>query len=466
VEGIEAEQRIMSAICKPEECILIGVPRYAKSGASVPTSVASPKQLTPIAGNTAPEFQVFLFRNPAVNLIYKLLSPIGTTWRYDAQLKNDPAVANQPPHDLWQFVMTNDNINQRIDLKPAWWKPAASSTLLPLGAFGLCGRSTAKPEYRLVWLDVGTLIQLTATSANAGTLILRCKRIIHGVEEDDVISASQVVLAPAVAGTTGVMIVVSPGYYCFDFSFSATTALSNCNLAFFGTAASVPNVTFHQCMSTYCQNITTWPSVRMTGGSIRYSNTAAVLNLGGSLAIADIPASSAWYDYDSYAAVSKVNGSYVDDVRLGGFARLTVSDEIEDFKMKSHVLVDTLGNITDSFWPIEPTSTFVAMSVAISDVSSRTGFLEQFSAVEFTTTDTSRPTALSDTTPMDWDNSLAKAAHIPSKTCNKIHLAHIGKAIASAARSGVRFVLKNGPIAVDAVSKTMEVAEVLTKLLA
>ncbi len=446
--------KILSALTKPEHCRIYGVPRY-NDGTSQPTAVASPVRLeTLLSAQMKEEQQVFLFRNPAVNMIIPQYAPNGATWRYDAYMDSIQATSNPVLNPLFEL---SDNFGF-IPLLPAYWKNNASSTWQKHGDYFLCGESKCSPGSRFVWLDAGETVELSVTTDINETVTLLGDRDNGGKLEPNFVYVTEA--CSLGIGKSLVIPILSRGYYAFRLTTTeqVATDIQVNYLKFFDTAGTATTqAARHLCMKNYCDNLSTWPSLRYLGGTLRYCNTASVLNLAGNVAIADIPARKDWQDYDSYDAVSSINGAFRDDVREGGFGRLSIANRPVDFEMQENTEVNN-GTVLDSHWPVEPTSSFLAFSIQITDSASRQGFLEQWSAVEFQTTDTSRELANTTIPAEDWTAAIQKTAAIPSKTKNAIHLKDIGKAISSVAKGTVRSVLKYGPQVVEGVGTAMGIA--------
>lgn len=456
-DGTLNQVQILSALSKPEECAAFGVPRYNDGCSSQKTAVASPVRVDSLpAVQMKDEQQIFLMRNPAVNMIIPQYAPNAAVWRYDAFMENIPATSAPTTTPSIAFTTTSP-----IPIDPAYYKINSISTWDKHGDYFLCGKSKgAAGNKRFVWMDVGEVYTIRCSTNINATIDWMWSTL-----DDGKFQPNAGIVSNAYAAGVPQTIAFAPterGYYCLDAKASVVGVTATVTEMHVGDTAGGATVLAarHLCMKNYCDNLGTWPALRYLGGSIRYCNTASVLSLQGSLAIADIPSESDWTNFDAYEKVSSVQGAFREDVREGGFARLAFDNKAVDLALQVNSKIED-GVIKDTCWPIEPLSSFLAMSIQISDSAGRQGFIEQWSAVEFTTTDTSRETKTPVIPAEDWLTGMQKLAAIPSKTKNAIHLKQIGASIMSAARSTVRTVLKTGPQVISGIGSGLAIAGML-----
>lgn len=460
-EDLDLKNKILRMLSRPEHCEVI---RYNDGVAAKKTVVAKPFRRFEINSTDAPAEQAFfLFRSGPVNVI----SPINRTqnFTYEAYCVNIPGYGGLPTISF-AVQFTAQDLEHSID--PSYWKVSSGSASQPHGDYFLCGKSkTANSATRFIWIDAGCNLVFAGTTSAASTLGIILDGVTSNKFRPNVQQSTQIVGAPGAFNVT--FPVTNSGYFAIRATSSAPASLTNVGLSINqGTSTTVSR---HICMKNYCDNISDWLNMRMLSSSIRYCNTAPVLNLSGSVAMANIPAGQMWSGYTSFGVVSSLAEAYNDDVREGAFARLSIAKN-EDMTMWDWTGIDSNNNLLDTFWDIEPTSPFVAMNIAIADTAGRIGFIEQWSAIEFETT----KTQYEPDTPLEgslepWSWAIQHLKDVPQFTKNKIHLEEIGAAIKKALAKtatglgrAAKFTAKYAPKVLDTLHTGQEIATYLAAL--
>jgi len=179
----------------------------------------------------------------------------------------------------------------------------------------------------------------------------------------------------------------------------------------------------HRALPFLDTNVVSADAIKLYGGSLMYTNEASPLNRQGKLAAAQIPQGRDWRDFVDYDSIASVKGSYRDQVLNGyyGFLKPTQPSDI-DFIENHEIENNTLAA---AWYPINPTSDFLAFTIKVVDSNGRDGYYTYDAALEYRTNDQWRDVRLPDISASTVFEAMSLVAQLPQHHENDFHIGDI-----------------------------------------
>jgi len=195
-------------------------------------------------------------------------------------------------------------------------------------------------------------------------------------------------------------------------------------------------------------------SSRVLGTSLKYTNTAALNDLQGEIAMAQMHPNLPWNQVvnTTFNTVAATSHSSVINSREGAYEWL-IPNSPTDFDFVSEFSYDyVLLGLTSTRFAIDNSSEYLAMWIRITDASGQTGFFTLANNVEYTTNATTENDCASEFSAMQCSNALEALTSVPQYTTNPIHWEEIWNSIKSGAKSVLDGVVKYAPMVAEAAS--------------
>jgi hypothetical protein len=350
--------------------------------------------------------------------------------------------------------------NQVLPILPTQFNPTTASTYAPHGPILFPG-AIKGVQNRLVWCDKGDQLRIQVVAdaaANLGVIVGRYDAqgwtpAVYTAVFALVAFAPQVLVLKAIGDPAGYYgtsirnpdpINAIPTLRCDDY----TVAGSGACFA-------------HRTVPHYSQNLGRTQGTRVLAASLMYTNTAAILNLGGTSCMYQSGQNEDWLDYispsNSISLIEKNEDSKTINVKNGmyGFHK---PQQPSDFEFKSYVELNGTGNLVDSFYPLDERGSFVVFVASIPAAAGCAGLYTTRYAVEYQSLDTWAQLSYSDIPNTVYSQALNILKHIEPFHENDFHIKDIWEGIKNFAGKIFGAITTYGPT-------VMKGAEMLAGLL-
>jgi hypothetical protein len=430
--------------------------RWSSEFSQKRSATASPFAVTSAnfgsAGTTYPqlaplETAAFLFRQPERNAILYQQNVAGALKGYTATMSdpqggapNNVIVLDGIPGELYPIIPTQFNSAQPYS--------PHGPILFP----GSCKRSLG----RFIWCDTCDELQVTVVSIlSAGTVT---PTMDYFGPDGLVIGFSSLFATTLVVGTPEILTLKAAGspagYYALHLSgTSATSGFSwqvyNYNLGGIGSCFA------HLALPGLSSNYQAVAGCRILGTSLMYTNTAAAIQLGGTVAMTQTNADDSWLSYVNTTSVLSLISKETDSKTLnttnGMYGFLKPTDPT-DFDYKTHTKLGPTGSIIDSYYPIDEQGSFIAQAVLVPAVAGAAGYYTVNNNVEYLTEDVWRATSPALASVRDFSVALDRIKNIDPFHENPLHLSEIWNGLKNAVSGVSQAVMKYGPNAMKIAS--------------
>jgi len=312
----------------------------------------------------------------------------------------------------------------------------STSALAPHGPVQFSGSAEGE-DLRFIWLDAElNSVAVAWTGVTTGTTTITAYKWNPGMPAVYYTAGALNSSTPAI-----ILTITESGYYAFKYQATAittgVTAIYSAQGPFWG----------HRAINGVSANIGSIQAFRSMGVAVRYSNRAAFNNMQGKVYQAQLPIRTDWQDYLNNTGsnpVSAVNGGRDFDAKTGSYGFLKPA-QASDFDAREDYECNSSGQLTDSFYPLEPWSAVLAVQVSISDVAGRDGELVFTYSNDYQTTDVWRAIAQP---PRNWKAYIGAVGDLRDMDQfyeNPLHLMEILSGIRSAVKAGAGLVTRFGP---------------------
>jgi len=431
-----------------------GGPRNKKTVLATPMEIRHVNMaLGAVAGVLpATDFMAFLFRNPLRNIV--LLDTNNTPDQSTTALWYDiygrpreenaaTAMANTGvPTITWTENYTADDYDERW----IWFVYAASQPTKkwqPHGPVLYAGMGGNEPESRGFPLETGMQVIITmnaATTANTGHVNFKFFRQFEDswVKEDEISVNCNTV--DGISNRTATFTCVRPGEYAvkrFLQQYNNVISITYSGRIINNTALSC---WAHRASPDMNMNLGSVNGPRVPAADVIISNTGQELYREGWIRGCDMPVDSHWREF--ITSVSDAFNELADQATKAGPKGIHGSlrpDDTRSYEPRIFYRTNHLGQIVDSFYPLENFESFVMFGGTMQDTNSRSFEYRLTSGFEYQTLDSWRNAQYPTSTAMDWQMAEAELKKIPQFNSNETHMNVIDR-ILGYVRQGKDFV--------------------------
>jgi hypothetical protein len=417
-----------SAIATP---FAILTPTFGQSSGSYPQALQA-------------ECPAFLFRRPERAAIIYDQNSASAPKQYVGQMLGG---GGAPPNSTSTYVV--DGYARRDIVVPNY---NANLAYAPHGPVLYCG-SVTDVNGRFAWCDLGDTLSVTVQSNTTGTLVVGCDYFgVNGFSQSFVEIAQAVVAGTPITVTLKNGSANLQGYYSLYLRTTAAAIqvvmLSTLQIAGSGSCFA------HLSLPYFSSNIGSTLGTRITGASLMFSNTAAELNLGGTISAVQTGLADHWQDYLSTAgtlsSVSKQIDSKTMNMKDGmyGFLKPTCPD---DFNYLEDIDLNANGVVVDSTYPLDKTGSFLVMVPNCPTPAGCSGYFTISFGIEYITPDPWREVAYATVNEREFAAALDRIRLLPQFHENPLHLGELWEGIKSVGRGLMDGVKEYGPLVLTAV---------------
>jgi hypothetical protein len=358
-----------------------------------------------------------------------------------------------PSKNLEMFDEDGQMPSEFVYLPATFGLPGTDAQFNPHGSCLFAG-SDGDSEGRYFWLQEGSVLQIRTVSSDitvSGESNVKVDMwTANGVIQDygHVTTVGGVVsISLDISGYIAIR-VKPPGY---------TVTGANPSFCYTANISDTKGVFSHYAQTDYYKNIGSISGVRIPAVSILFTDMAAPLSLQGRIAGVQAAEGEFWTDYiNGGAPLTKVASQKLhwDDRAATGIYGILKMTKPSDVDFKSYVKVLN-GNLYDSFYPLKSDSAFLVVALEISNAAGKDGRFLVTHSMEYQTEDLFREVANSDIPRKIYDEASQILAKVDQWHCNPSHFKELYDSIVRGARSGLNFLKKNGPGALNFVSDTL-----------
>jgi hypothetical protein len=185
-----------------------------------------------------------------------------------------------------------------------------------------------------------------------------------------------------------------------------------------------------------------------------FTNTAAELNLGGTIAAVQTGEADHWLDYLSTGGVlgtiSKQIDSKIMNMSNGMYGFLKPTGP-EDFHYKEDIDLNASGIMVDSTYSIDKPGSFLIMCPNCPTAAGCSGYYTISYAIEYITPDPWREVEYATVNEIEFGNALNQIRLLPQFHENPLHLSDLWEGIKSVGSTILNGVKEYGPMVLTAV---------------
>jgi hypothetical protein len=220
------------------------------------------------------------------------------------------------------------------------------------------------------------------------------------------------------------------GYYGLHMKSNVTTTL----------AFAMSNTVYSDCfchlpLANFSLNYQSVIGARILGSSLMFTNTAAVLNLGGEISGYQTAQNEQWMNYVNtnsvFSLVSSLPDAETKNMSQGMFGFIKPT-QTEDFDYKTHLVLDIAGNIISSSYPIDAPGSFLVMVGNCTTPAGCLGYTTMCNSIEYLTKDVWRETDYARTSEADYQAALNVIKTLEQFHENPLHLSELWSGIKKA----------------------------------
>lgn len=441
---IPSDMRIAGSIALP---VTFPACRWASEFSQKHSAVANPFAITVSDFGAAPsadpmlsanESLSFLFRSPERNSIIYLQNTAGALFSYTGRLIGGGGSA---PSSSATYL-TLPNVSRQL----SFTQFVASTPFQPHGPILFPGSVTGS-NGRFVWCNINDSLDVTTTVSNTG--VVEFGGDYYG--PNGLVPGYTEIQTPIL--TTGVPSVINikpSGFQAGYYSVSILTPIANA-VTVTARVSGGGAVFAHLPLPGYASNYTAAEGCRILGASMMLTNTAPMLNLGGTVTAVQTDVGDDWQDFvsatSSLSLISRLSDSKTLNTSHGMYGFLKPTDPT-DFNYQSHLKVNAAGVIIDSSYPIDLPGSFMVMCVNVpGGGAGAAGYYTVNASVEYLTEDVWRHTDVPNCSADEYRRALIQLKYIDQFHENPLHVKEIWESIKKGASTVAGAALKYGPTA-------------------
>jgi hypothetical protein len=279
----------------------------------------------------------------------------------------------------------------------------------------------------MFWCNENDTLSITATPVLSTTVNYYLDYYGPNGLVNDFINVVVVYVAGVQQTTTLNGLGSSYGYFGLHLKSTVTTTL----------AMSLQNQTFadvfcHLPLANFSSNYQSVIGARILGSSLMFTNTAAVLNLGGEISGYQTAQNEQWMNYVNtnsvFSLVSSLPDAETKNMSQGLFGFLKPT-QTEDFDYKTHLALDIAGNIIGSSYPVDSPGSFLVMVGNCTTPAGCLGYTTMCNSIEYQTKDVWRETDYARTSEAEYQAALNVIKTLQQFHENPLHLSELWSGI-------------------------------------
>lgn len=426
--------------------------RWASEFSQNDTAIAEPFRIVePSFGNLTSGTNPYFDKNQGLGILFRGVecaailydqNPDSTNHTYSPVVRlNDGTIAPGTLNGGSAFVV---NIPGETAVKIITPYAKAVSAYAPHGPILYAGAVTGTNQ-RFLWVDEGDVITVNAGDGVVGDVTWILDRYDATGFNEYALSAfvtyagSDIITTIKNAGDP-------QGYYALrcNNEGAANMVMKINDIAIGGSGC----VMSHLPLPDLEKNLARETGVRVTALSMMYSNTSAVLELGGNISGYQFGPKDDWLDLltnDVATLIHTKRGSTTIDIRRGlhGYLKPT---QPRDFELLSCTELDDLGNLVDSFYSLDNRGAFLAFALTVpAGTFANQGYFTFRYGIEYLTSDTWASIASSEMPDEVFKEALGKLKTLDQFHENPLHIKELWAKIKSGAKKVIGFISRNGP---------------------
>jgi hypothetical protein len=404
--------------------------RWSSEFSAKKSATANPFAITQAdfgqTGGTTPqmstaEFAVFQFRDCERASVQYLQNSAGAAKQYQCVFKGSigqiPSIANP--------------VNLGPTLQPVAIVYATSLNLYSPHGPTLYAGIAKGSDRRFIWCDSGDTLVVNVTVASAVTV----QTAVDYYGSNGLFADYNIVDNAFVgAGTASITVKTAAmpgGYYGLGIAAPLVADYGSVTINSIIIAGS-GSCWAHQPIPGFEYNVESVQGARIIGASTMFTNTAAMLNLGGQCAMYQSAESEEWQSYaitNLYSVLAGLNDSKAFNMANGiyGFLKPT---QTEDFDYKCHLTINN-GLVVDSFYPVDNSGSFLVMVANCPSAAGCIGYVTLRDSVEYLTLDVWRETKYAEVNSVVYSRALETLKMLPQFHENPLHLSDLWSGIKS-----------------------------------
>jgi hypothetical protein len=389
-----------------------------------------------------------LFRNPLRTTIIYDQNPSVVTKTYGVYMRGG---AGASPATAQSFIL---NVGDRRYVTTPY-AVSTGSTFSPHGPVLYAGACTGS-NGRFLWCDKGDTYVINATlnftaQLTVGVDYFGSQGLVTSYKE-----TVQTFTSGTPANITLKDVTDGAGYYSvylIDSGLSSNITLTINSLTISGNGSSLG----HRALPGFGTNFAAQLGTRILGQSLMFTNTAPMLNLGGTVCGFQAGDSEHWLDYISTTSTFSQCSKVADSVSMNaskGMYGFMKPIQPSDFEFQNYVDLDSSGAIEDCYYPIDDVKSFLVVVLTIPVAAGCAGYFTSRYSIEYLTEDTWRETEYSTVPEQAYSEALNLLRRIDQFHENPLHWSDIWNGIKKAVSTVARAVTTYGPMAMN-IAKTV-----------
>lgn len=457
--GSNAFDRIASALACPSTVPPI---RWSTEFTSTPTAVAAPfvkykvdwetdaAERLPSEYFTHKTMPIFVFRDPLRSYIRYYPNHASDQWKYYIYAPSQ-ALSSSLSDNIPASAFTLPNVQEYAYINAAY---AVSDTAAAIKPHGTTVYPGAVDEHgdsgRFFWIDANDALDGNFNIDISGPLTAGTLYVALDLWTTNGIMPEKYKMSITGLNTNASVAITQSGYYAVKYRYSDSTAtavavVSN-GMFYYGTCSAFG----HHSMPGITENAPVAEAMRINALSVMYSNTAPMLQRGGTITGVQLNKDKHWCEVaqelmgdESALQQYQKCKTLVADNGIYGFLK---PDGIQDFDLIESY--EVFGNhISSAFYPLVTPGGYLAVVVEIEEPSGRDGYVTLNYGIEYLTTDVWRATFEASDSPELYTKALVYLKNLPQWHENPKHISEIWASIKRAGKIVADNVIKYAPTA-------------------
>jgi len=369
--------------------------RYSTEYTTEPSSLANPWDVFDALTSTDTNPQTLLPTTDYVIFVFR--DPLRSTVAFDANNGLVLAKYQMSIYDEFSEVYTFDAVfnnalgdTTRTDVDSNYYQSTNPGGYAPHGNFWYPGKDNVGNESgEFYWYDLNTElslgVQINQLTGVGAYFNMDLDKWDNGKIHPAALNAT------ASVSSTQVMTIGESGYYRLRVCFTNTQVPGdNVNLTV-DWDNHKEAVWAHQCMPFFDENILSVEDPRTLGVSVLATNVSADLDASGKVVGVQLKRDQAWFDNTSFDFLTKKSNAEASlPAKTGIYGFLRPEDD-DCFKMSSSYEIEQ-GIVARSGYPLRPESEYLCVALSIINPNGRDFRITTAYAVDYSTSDTWRPT--------------------------------------------------------------------------